>query len=64
MNNIHLVHNIIKISLFITLICSLILLVHNLSIKEKTEKHIFDTWQFPMTMALFLDEFMYHRIYF
>lgn len=31
--------------------------------KNNTHKHIFDAWQFPMLLAIFIDIFFLHKMY-
>lgn len=57
MKNIDFANNIIIISLLIALICSFYILMYNTVLKNKSNRYLFNTWQFPMLLALFFDAF-------
>lgn len=55
----HLVHNILLFSLFISLICSFIIFIQILVVRIQTHKKLFNTWQFPTLLAIFIDAIYY-----
>ena len=55
MLNINTIHSIFKIFLLITLCLSFYIFINNIGLKEFKNKSTFNTWQFPMLLAIFLD---------
>lgn len=49
------VETILKISLFVALLCSFYIFFSHLVLKNSKYNSIFSTWQFPMILAIFLD---------
>jgi hypothetical protein len=49
---------ILKISVFIALICSLYIFISVFVFKDKYYADSFDSWQFPMLLALFSELFL------
>ncbi len=51
----NIVKKLLVISLFIALICSFIIFFNTVVLDGKEHRDIFNTWQFPMILAIFLD---------
>lgn len=44
-----------QLSLLITLILSFYIFIRSLFYKDHSKRRLFDAWQFPMLLALFID---------
>ena len=51
----NILHKILVFSLFIALICSFIIFFKTVILNHSHHREIFNTWQFPMLLAVFLD---------
>jgi hypothetical protein len=56
------VHWVLVFSLFIALICSFIIFIQIIIIRNKTHKKLFNTWQFPTLLAIFIDAIYYTNV--
>jgi hypothetical protein len=57
------IEKIFFISLLVALIISFYFFIDLCIFKNKTHIHIFDTWQFPMLLAIFIDIVYVHKKY-
>lgn len=48
-------HKILIISLFVALVSSFIIFFRTVFLNHTHHRNIFNTWQFPMILAIFLD---------
>ena len=55
MTNIDLANKIFFFSLLIALLSSFYILLETIIMQNKSNKYLFNTWQFPMLLALFFD---------
>lgn len=59
MRDYNVVHFLLIIFLGITVLLSFYILVMNIIFKDKSLRTSFNTWQFPMLLALFLDSIIF-----
>jgi hypothetical protein len=58
-----LIEQIFVLTIIISLLISLYFFIDVCIFKNNTHVHIFDAWQFPMLLAIFIDIYFVHKVY-